>query len=248
MFRRKRSTEDFTEEIKAHLGLEADELRREGMSAEEAHRRARVAFGNVPAAQERFRMRNSVPWLDNLLRDIHLAIRQLARNPGFAAVAAFTLALGIGASTSIFTVADAVLLRPLPYPNPEQLVRVWEQMPNGHRPNLAESNFEDFLAQNNTFASLAAFGYGAATVSGGSEPARVGIAVVSSGFFQTLGIQPLRGRLFRAEELRSHGAPAVIVTRAKEGEIGAIPELVCPAKWRGGSPLPGGRAGMADVV
>ncbi|MGP8175517.1 MAG: ADOP family duplicated permease [Terracidiphilus sp.] len=212
MFRRRRSADDFAEEIRAHLELEADELKSEGVSEEEAHRKARVAFGNVPAAQERFLMRNRVPWLENLLRDMNFAIRQIARNPGFAAVVILTLALGIGASTSIFSVADAVLLRPLPYPNPHQLVRVWEQMPNGHRPNLAESNFEDFLTQNNTFASLAAYDYGVASVSGGSEPVRVNIAAVSSGFFPTFGVQPLRGRLFVAEEQRPHGAPAIIVS------------------------------------
>src|ERR1039458_725764 len=212
MFRRKRTKDDFADEIKAHLELEADELRSKGLSEEEAHRLARVAFGNVPATQERFHMRNRVPWFENLLRDINFAARQVVKNPGFAVVVIFTLALGIGASTSIFSVADAVLLRPLPYPNPQQLVRVWEQMANGHRPNVAESNFEDFLAQNNTFASLAAYDYGVASVSGGSEPARVNIAGVSSGFFPTLGVQPLRGRLFSADEQRPHGAPAIIVS------------------------------------
>ncbi len=128
------------------------------------------------------------------------------------AVTIIVLALGIGASASIFSVADAVLFRPLPYPNPKQIVRVWEQMPNGHLPNLAESNFEDFLKQNNTFANLAAYDYAVASVSGGSEPARVNVAAVSSGFFPTLGIQPLRGRLFAADEQRPHGASAVIVS------------------------------------
>ena len=212
MFRRKRTNDDFVDEIKAHLELEADEFRSKGLSEEEAHRRARVAFGNVPAAQERFRMRNRVPFFDNLARDINFAIRQIVRNPGFAAVVIFTLALGIGASTSIFSVADAVLLRPLPYPNPQQIVRIWEQLPNGHQPNLAESNFEDFLAQNNTFTSLAAYDYGMASISGGSEPVRVNAAAVSSGFFPTLGVQPFRGRLFAADEQRPHGTPAIIVS------------------------------------
>jgi predicted permease len=212
MFRRKRSANDFAEEIEAHLALEADELECEGLSHDEAQRKARVAFGSVPATEERFYMRDRIPWLEHLLRDISFAIRQIVRNPGFAAVAILTLALGIGASTSIFSVADAVMLRPLPYPHPEQLVRVWEQMPNGHRPNLAESNFEDFLAQNNTFASLAAYDYGLASVSGGSEPARVNISTVSGGFFPTLGVQPSRGRLFTADEQRPHGAPAIVVS------------------------------------
>jgi putative ABC transport system permease protein len=212
MFKRPRSADDFAQEIKAHLELEADELKREGLSEHEAYRQARAGFGNVPVAQERFTMKSRVAWFDNLLRDIQFTIRQMAKNPGFAAAAILTLGLGIGASASIFSVADAVLLRPLPYPNPKQLVRVWEQMPNGHRPNLAESNFEDFLTQNNTFASLAAYDYQAASVSGGTAPARVNVAAVSSSFFPTLGVQPLYGRLFVADEQRPHGAPAIIVS------------------------------------
>ena len=212
MFKRARSKDDFAQEIKAHLELETDDLKSGGLSDEEAHRRARVAFGNVFVAQERFYSRNRIAWFDNLMRDLRFALRQVARNPGFAAAAILTLALGIGASTSIFSVADAVLLRPLPYPHPEQLVRVWEQMPNGHRPNVAESNFDDFLTQNSTFASLAAYDYGVASISGGSEPARVNVSSVSSGFFPTLGVQPLHGRLFAADEQRPHGAPAIVVS------------------------------------
>src|SRR5580704_15114305 len=117
--------------------------------------------------------------MNSLWQDFKYAIRTLIKNPGFTLIALFTLALGIGASTAIFSVVDAVLLRPLPYPNPQQIVRVWEQAPDGHRMNLSDPNFDDFLTQNNTFASLAAYGYGLTSVSGGSEPARVDIAVVS---------------------------------------------------------------------
>ena len=88
-------------------------------------------------------------------------------------------------------------------------MRVWEQAPNGHRMNLADPNFDDFRAQNNTFAELAAYEYGQSSVSGGSEPVRVNIAIVSSGFFKVLGVEPFRGRAFAPEEQRLHGAPAV---------------------------------------
>src|SRR5690242_4974747 len=114
--------------------------------------------------------------METLLMELRYGLRMLRKAPGFAAVAVVTLGLGIGASTAIFSVVDAVLLRPLPYPNPQQIVRVWEQGPNGHRGNLADPNFDDFHAQNNTFASLAKYGYDLASVSGGSEPARVSIA------------------------------------------------------------------------
>src|ERR1039458_1072425 len=137
MFRRKRTKDDFADEIKAHLELEADELRSKGLSEEEAHRLARVAFGNVPATQERFHMRNRVPWFENLLRDINFAARQVVKNPGFGGVVIFTLALGLDPSAWLSAVAAALLVRPLPYPNPQQLVRVWEQIANGPRPNVA---------------------------------------------------------------------------------------------------------------
>src|SRR3954447_4451926 len=95
MFRRRRSADDFAEEIKSHCELEADELQSEGLSEEEARRRARVEFGNAQIAQERFYLRNRILWFDNLLHDIKFASRQLIRNPGFTFVAIVTLALGI---------------------------------------------------------------------------------------------------------------------------------------------------------
>ena len=110
MFKRKRSKDDFAEEIKAHLQLEADDLKDEGLSEDEARRKARVAFGSVPAAQERFYLRNRLVWFDNLLGDIKFAVRQLLKNPGFAITAIFVLALGMGASVAIFGFVDAALL------------------------------------------------------------------------------------------------------------------------------------------
>lgn len=150
--------------------------------------------------------------METLWQDLRCGMRLLAKAPGFAAVAILTLALGIGASTSIFSVADAVLLRPLPYPNAQQIVRVWEQAPNGHRMNLAQSNFDDFRTQNNTFANLAEYEHSLSSVSGGSEPVRVEVAQVSSGFFESLGVHPVRGRVFSSDEQRPHGAPAVLVS------------------------------------
>ncbi len=150
--------------------------------------------------------------METLLRELRYSLRTLTKSPGFAVIAVLTLALGIGASTAIFSVVDAVLLRALPYPNPQTIVRVWEQAPDGHRMNLAGPNFDDFVAQNNTFASLAAYAYGLSSVSGGSEPVRVNIAAVSSGFFKSLGVEPIRGRAFAPDEQQLHGAPAVIVS------------------------------------
>ena len=150
--------------------------------------------------------------METWIRELRQAIRVFGRSPGFAATAILTLALGIGASTAMFSVVDAVLLRPLPYPNPSEIVRVWEQAADGHRMNFADPNFEDFRTQNRTFAGLAQYNAYLVSVSGGSEPARVQISNVSSDFFRVLGVEPARGRSFAPEEQRLHGAPAVVVS------------------------------------
>jgi putative ABC transport system permease protein len=149
--------------------------------------------------------------MEALQQDIKYAIRTLIKSPGFTVVAVLMLALGIGASTAIFSVLDAVLLRALPYPNPEDIVRVWEQAPNGHRMDMADPNFDDFVAQNHTFANLAAYGFGLTSISGGSEPVRVNIGVVTRDFFNALRVAPFLGRAFAPEEQRLHGAPAILV-------------------------------------
>src|SRR5215467_9372597 len=183
MFRRKRKESDFGAEIESHLQLETQRLREQGLSDEEAQTTARRAFGNVTHAQERYYESGRWLWWDHLWKDLRFALRILRKSPGFAAVAIVTLGLGIGASTAIFSVVDAVLLRALPYPNPDKIVRVWEQLPNGHPSNLADLNFDDFRTQNDTFSHLAVYGYSLSSVSGGSEPVRINIAVVSSDFF-----------------------------------------------------------------
>ena len=150
--------------------------------------------------------------MNSLLNDVRFALRMIRHSPGFTVVAILTLALGIGASTAIFSVVDAVLLRALPYPNPQRIVRVWEQAPDGHRMHLADPNFDDFRTQNNTFAYLAEYAELLRSVSGGSEPVRVNIAEVTSGFFEALGVAPYRGRAFAPEEQRLSGMPAAIVS------------------------------------
>lgn len=212
MFRRRRSTDDFAEEIKAHLELEADELKREGLSEDEARRKARVEFGNVQTAQEHFYLRSRVVWFDNLVRDIKFAIRQLARNPGFATTAILVLALGIGASVAIFAFADAALLEPLPYANPNRLMSVNESSVESPLWPLSYPDFLDWQGLNKSFNSLDVYtpsGYLLRTHSG-AEPVQ-GVRV-SGGFFRTLGVHPMLGRDFYPGENRLGGPNVVILS------------------------------------
>jgi predicted permease len=209
---RKAADREIDDEVSHYLEEATADFVAKGFSPGEARRAARLKLGNTTAVREEIRGYGWENRVDILFADLRYAARGLVENPGFTAVGILTLGLGIGASRAIFSVVDAVLLRALPYPNPEDIVRAWEQAPNGHRMNLADPNFDDFRAQNNTFAHLAVYGYGLTSVSGGSEPLRANIAVVSSGFFKSLGVDPFRGRLFALEEQRSHGSPAAIVS------------------------------------
>src|SRR5580658_118197 len=204
--------ERLREEIEEHIALQTAENLRSGLTPVEARRRAMVKFGGVEAIKQDYRAERRPLFIETLLQDIRYGLRMLRKNPGFTGIAVLTLALGIGASTAIFSVVDAVLFRALPYPHAQKLVRVWEQAPDGHTMNLADANFDDFVAQNNSFANLAAYEYWLSSVSGGSEPVRVNIASVSSGFFKALGVEPFRGRDFAPDEQQLHGAPAAIVS------------------------------------
>ena len=150
--------------------------------------------------------------MEALVRELRQSFRMFARSRGFTGVAVLTLALGIRAATAIFSVVEPVLLRALPYPNPQTIVRVWEQAPDGHRMNLADPNFEDFRRQNNTFAHLAEYAFWVSSLAGGSEPVRATVCEVGGGFFASFGVQPVRGRGFVPDESRIHGAPAAIVS------------------------------------
>jgi macrolide transport system ATP-binding/permease protein len=212
MFRRRRSADDFAEEIKSHLELQADQLQSEGLSEDEARRRARVEFGNVQAAHERFYLRRRVVWFDNLLRDIKFAIRQLVRNPSFAVVAILVLALGIGASVAIFAFVDAALLEPLPYANPDRLMSVSESNVESPRWPLSYPDFLDWQAQNKSFTSLDVYSWSGFLLRSGSGAEPVQAVRVSAGFFQTLGVHPMLGRDFNPGEDRLGGPNVVILS------------------------------------
>jgi macrolide transport system ATP-binding/permease protein len=212
MFKRKRSAKDFAEEIKAHLELEADELHAEGLSEEEAHRKARVEFGNVPVAEERFRLRNQVVWFHNLLGDGKFAIRQWTRNRGFAATAIVVLALGIGVSVAIFAFVDAALLEPLPYADPSRLMSVNESSVESPRWPLSYPDYLDWRRLNKSFRSLDIYSGRGFLLRTHSNVEPVQGERISGSFFQTLGVHPMLGRDFYPGENRPGGPNVVLLS------------------------------------
>jgi putative ABC transport system permease protein len=144
--------------------------------------------------------------LETLLQDVRLALRGLAKNPGFAAVIAITLALGIGANTAIFSVVEALLLRPLPFEEPDRLVMIWQTVPGEPTRTVSPANFLDWRGASRSFTGLAAFTELSKNLAGGGDPVRLDAASVSANFFEVLGIKPVIGRSFDLEPGRGREA------------------------------------------
>lgn len=209
---RGRQERELEEEIRFHLQLATEKYLEAGESPADARAAARREFGNPDLVKEVTRDVWGLGWVEQLSQDFRYGARILWKSPIFAFVSVLTLALGIGASTSIFSVVYGVLLRPLPYPKPEQIVSLWEVSSEGHRMRFADPNFVDVRAQARSLQGMAEMGAYEATVSTGGEPERVRVGVVSADFFSVMGIQPVKGRLFTAEERRVGAAPIALVS------------------------------------
>ena len=151
-------------------------------------------------------------WLRSVRSDCRYALRQLRKNPGFTAVAVLTLALGIGVTTAIFSVVYGVLLRPLPYPDPNRIVAVFEVTSKGRPSRVADPNFNDFRDQSRSFQAIAKYHDNVASVSGASQPTRTTVAGVSPDFLKVFGIQPILGRDFTAIDAKKGAGPTVLVS------------------------------------
>jgi predicted permease len=165
--------------------------------------------------------------LESFGRDIRYVTRALLRTPAFFGVTVITLALGIGATTAIYSVIDGVLLRPLPYPEPDRIVQLWQVGERGGRGQVSDPNYEDWKAGTRSFSAMTQFAdWGITSVAGASEPVRVRVAVIGSDFLRILRVQPIRGRSFVPEEQRAGGAPAVLVSeRFWKRYLGERPNL-----------------------
>jgi putative ABC transport system permease protein len=221
MFKRKRSTHDFDEEMRAHVALEADALKSEGLSDDEARRHARVAFGNIQAAHEQFYLKSRVMWVDNLGRDLKHAVRQLIRHPGFTFTATLTLALGIGANTAIFTVIQSVLLAPLPYANPGRLALLETRWTDtGHTaPRMTGPDAVDVRAQASDLEAVSMFAGGNEGVELRDHATYTEVTWVDENFARVFSLRPIAGRLFNNTE--SHRAALVSENFARDNFDGA---------------------------
>jgi len=207
-----RREQEFATELESHLQLHIDDNLRSGMTPEDARRNAVLKLGGLEPTRQAYRERGTIPLLETLVQDLRFALRQLRKSPGFTLTATLILALGIAASTAIFSFVDAALIKPLPYPNPNRLVAVTEKLALFPRANLSYPDYIDWKRLNNVFTSLDIFtGTGYLLNTPGRTEMVAGVRV-SDGFFRTLGIVPLLGRDFYAGEDQPNGPKNVIIT------------------------------------
>jgi hypothetical protein len=166
-----------------------------GMSPDDARRAAVIEFGGIASTKENYRDRKSLPLLETLAQDLRYAARTLRKNPGFTTVAVLTLGLGIGANTAMFSVAQAVLWRPLPYAHPDRLVEITETNPLKHWTHTvaAPANFADWQKMNSVFTGIAAYGPSEVFLTGEGEPQRLKGLAVTGNLFDVLGVAALLG-------------------------------------------------------
>jgi predicted permease len=228
LFHNARREREFAEELESHLAMHIEDNLRAGISPEEARRQAQIKLGGVTRTQELHREQRGLPMLETLMHDLRFGLRMLRKNLGFTFVAILTLALGIGANTAIFSVVNAVLLRPYPYKDQDRLVWLWEtRLPEilGHNP--APANFLDWQKQNTVFERLEAINVRDFNLIGGANPERVRGMVITHGFFSMLGVRPQIGRDFTPDEDRpGHSNVAILSHELWQRRFGGDPNIL----------------------
>ena len=225
LVRANRLERELGDEVRAHLELAEHDARGRGLDPAEARREALRQFGGIEQMKEVHRDDRSVRWLDNLIKDARYGLASLRREPVFALVAIAVLALGIGANTAIFSIVDGVLLKPLPFPNPERVVRMWESTPTGVNSTTA-LNFIELGRRLHTFDVFSAEADVNATAEIGGEPVRLQGRRVSARHFDVFGVAPLLGRTFRDEEDRPGANVLVISHAAWQQRLGGDPRIL----------------------
>jgi putative ABC transport system permease protein len=211
--RRNPRNRDMQEELRAHLDLAREDALRNGSATEDAFRAARLKAGGVAQAMEAMRDQRGLPWLDDISRDVRHAFRSLRRSPVFSTVALLTLALAIGSNTTLFSIVNAVLLRPLPYQSPDRLAMLWTEDPSQ---NLREGrsacwDVELWRSQNQTFTDMAVFDGVSTTLTTADGAEQIGGGSISPNLLPLLGVQPVQGRIWTSEEAEQQ-QPLVLIS------------------------------------
>jgi len=215
LLKRDQMEERLEAELRFHLERQVADKVRGGMTEAEARRSARLEFGGLDQVKEECRDARGTRWVEAILQDLRFGLRTLRRSPAFTAVAALTLALGIGANTAVFTVVNGVLLRPLPFPEPEKLFLI-SYLPRNNpfltQPGLDDRDYLEFLRQDQVFEHIATSSSTPLTLTGAGDPVRVPAAAVTSGFFPAVGVNPAIGRWFLPEEDQPGREPVAVLS------------------------------------
>src|SRR5215831_17425816 len=230
LWSRKKMEEDLEKELRFHLDQHSDDLIAQGLDPEEARRRARFVLGGPEQVKEQCRDARGTRWLEDLLQDLRYGARMLLNKPGFTLIAVITLAAGIAANTTIFSVADAVMLRPFNFQHQERLVMVWERSTaqgGFDHGSVAPGNFTDWREQSQSFERLIAIDGRSFDLTGAHQPEQFGGHGVSAGFFDALGVKPALGRTFLPGE-DEPGRDQVVVLKHSlwVRRFGADPNIV----------------------
>lgn len=217
-FQKEQRDSEMEAEIAAHVELAVEENMRQGMPEAEARRKALVRFGGVQQARERQREARGIPWLDILMQDVRYTLRTLRRDRSFTVVAVLILALGIGANIAVFSVVNTILLRPLPFPDSQRLVRITAKDPKGGESSMTYTTdaTQEYQQRNKSFQQVTGYfafsSYINYKLEGHGVPLPVTGILVMGNFFQTLEVEPMLGRLFTADECLPKGRPAVLLS------------------------------------
>ena len=203
---------DLDDELRSHIEMATEDNQARGMDREAARTAALREFGGATQTKEASRTQRALPFLETLAQDIRFAWRQLRRSPGFTVTAVLTLALGIGGNTAVFSIVNGVLLNPLPFTHPEQLVGLHESKPNFENGSISYPNFLDWRKNNHSFSWMAvARGY-SFTVTGRGDAEQVNADFISSGYFSLLGVRPILGREFMQTEDQPGALPVAMIS------------------------------------
>ena len=235
-----RKREELNAELDAHLRMSAEDRTACGEDASSAQRSARRELGNSTLIEETTRDQWGFRWLETLFQDLRYALRMLRKSPGFTTVAVLTLALGIGANSAVFSAIDAVLLKPLPFPDGDQLMRISQYNPKIHggaNPFVAPMRLEDWNRMNSTFQAITGYYTEDDSETSGTLPEKITIAFVAPRFLQVWGVAPELGHDFTPEEERSGGPAAVLIShrlweRRFDGNPNAIGKTLHIGSWR----------------